>query len=429
MKKLFYGWRIAASGSALQFLQSMLVNQAFGVYVAVLIEEKGWSKTALSAAAAMKSTEVAVLGPILGWMVDRFGSQGLVRAGIIIFGIGLMLMSQIQTLWQFYGAFFVVALGASMFSNFLVSISIIQWFEKQRTKALSMLQFGGALGGLFVFVVAWFMQHYGWRWTAFGSGVVAMLVGYPLARMIRSKPEDMGMTVDGLPPAPKATAIDTASAKVDAPATVASVHTQRSFTTREALRTSAFWLLSVGHAASLLMVIAVNVHAVTHIKQDLGYSLATASLFFTLITLGQALGVMLGWVVGERFVKRKVAAACMLMHCVGVIGLTYAPNGWVLAFSLLLHGIGWGLRGPFMQAIRADYFGRNSIGVILGLSTLITVFGNIGGPIFAGACADYYGNYSVGFTALATIGIFGALFFLMAKPPKLPDTPSPAATP
>ena len=75
MRKLFYGWRVAASGSALQFLQSMLLNQAFGVYVAVLYEEKGWSKTALSAAAAMKSTEVAALGPILGWMVDRFGAR------------------------------------------------------------------------------------------------------------------------------------------------------------------------------------------------------------------------------------------------------------------------------------------------------------------------------------------------------------------
>lgn len=415
MKKLFYGWRVAASGSALQFLQSMLVNQAFGVYVAVLVEEKGWSKTALAGAAAMKSTEVAVLGPILGWMVDRFGSQGLVRAGVILFGIGLMLMSRIDTLLQFYAAFFVVALGSSLFSNFLVSISIIQWFEKNRTRALSMLQFGGALGGLFVFVVAASIQAFGWRWTAFGSGILAILVGYPLARMIRSRPEDMGLTVDGLPATPKAQPIQTGQAG-SMPVTPA----QRSFTAREALRTSAFWLLSIGHAMSLLVVIAVNVHAITHIKQGLGYSLATATLFFTLITLGQALGVILGWTIGEKFAKRKVAATCMLMHSFGLLGLTYATGPWMLGSCILLHGVGWGLRGPFMQAIRADYFGRNSIGVILGLSTLITVFGNIGGPIIAGLFADYYGNYTAGFTLLATLALFGGLFFLMAKPPTLP---------
>ena len=414
MKNLFYGWRVAASGSALQFLQSMLLNQAFGVYVAVLVEEKGWSKTALSAAAAMKSTEVALLGPVLGWVVDRFGSQGLVRAGIVIFGLGMMLLSRIDTLLQFYAAFFFVALGASMFSNFLVSISIIQWFEKQRTRALSMLQFGGALGGLFVFVVAASIQTFGWRWTAFGSGVIAILVGYPLARMIRSRPEDMGLTVDGLPPVPKATSIQTGPADHQTPPTP----TRHSFTAREALRTSAFWLLSLGHACSLLMVIAINVHAITHIKQSLGYTLATATLFFTLVTVGQALGVMLGWWIGERFAKRKVAASCMLMHCFGMLGLTYAVGPWMLGFSVLLHGVGWGLRGPFMQAIRADYFGRESIGVILGLSTMITVFGNIGGPIFAGVCADYFGNYTFGFTALAMLGLFGAVFFLLAKPPK-----------
>ena len=110
----------------------------------------------------------------------------------------------------------------------------------------------------------------------------------------------------------------------------------------------------------------------------------------------------------------------MLMHSLGLLGVTYAFGPWMLAACILLHGIGWGLRGPFMQAIRADYFGRNSIGMILGLSTLITVFGNIGGPIIAGMFGDYFGNYRAGFTLLAMLALFGALFFLMAKPPKLP---------
>src|SRR6185503_18266296 len=112
--KIFYGWRIVVAGGFLQFLQAMLLNQAFGAYVAVLVEEKGWSKTALSGAAAMKSTETAVLGPALGWMLDRFGSQGMIRIGIVLFGIGLMLMSQTDTLATFYAAFIVVALGSSM---------------------------------------------------------------------------------------------------------------------------------------------------------------------------------------------------------------------------------------------------------------------------------------------------------------------------
>jgi MFS family permease len=403
--KIFYGWRIVIAGGALQFLQSLLLNQAFGVYLAALVEDRGWSKTAISGAAALKSTEVALLGPVLGWMVDRVGAQGIVRAGVVIFGIGFMLLSWIDTLAGFYAAFVVVALGASMFSNFLVSVTIIQWFEKRRARALSALQFGGALGGIFVFLVAWSVQDFGWRATAFASGVIAILLGWPLARVIRSRPEDHGETVDGVPPAPRE------PGRGEAPS-------RRTFSAREAVGTSAFWLISLGHAFSLLVVTAVNVHAITHMKEGLGYSLAQATLVFTLVTVGQFFGVMLGWVIGEKFEKRLVAAACMLMHAAGLLMLTYATGLLILAVSALVHGTGWGLRGPFMQAIRADYFGRSSIGTIMGLSAMVTVFGNIGGPILAGVFADWYGNYRVGFTILAVLAGVGSLFFLMAKPPR-----------
>ena len=403
--KIFYGWRIVVAGGALQFLQSLLLNQAFGAYVAVLVEERGWSKTALSGAAALKSTESAMLGPVLGWMIDRFGSQGIIRTGIVSFGVGFMLLSQIDSLVGFYAAFLVIALGSSMCSNVPVSVAIIQWFEKRRARALSAIQFGSALGGIFVVLVAWSIQSFGWRATAFGSGVIAMLIGWPLARGIRSRPEDYGETVDGLPPAPEDTG------HPDAPS-------RRAFSASEALRTSSFWLISLGHGFSLLVVSAVNVHAITHMKEGLGYSLAQASLVITLVTVGQFLGVMLGWVIGEKFEKRLVAAACMLMHAAGLLMLTYATGPVILAVAALVHGTAWGLRGPFMQAIRADYFGRRSIGMILGLSSLIIVFGQVIGPILAGAFADWTGNYRAGFTLLAVMAGLGSLFFMLAKPPE-----------
>jgi MFS family permease len=405
--KIFYGWRIVFAGGALQFLQSALLNQAFGVYLAVLVEDRGWSKTAVAGAAALKSTEAAILGPVLGWLVDRFGSQAIARIGIVSFGIGFMLLSQIDTLLGFYAAFVVVALGASMFSNSIVGVAIIHWFEKRRARALSALQFGAAIGGLFVFVVAATIQAYGWRATAFGSGVLALLAGWPLSRIIRSRPEDHGEHVDGVPPVPKDESMPTAAGPV-----------RHGLSAREALRTSAFWLMGFGHAFSLFAVTAINVHAVSHIKEHLGYSLSLATLVFTLVTVGQFFGVMLGWVIGDRYQKRFVAAVCMLMHAAGLLMLTYATGPVILVIAALVHGTAWGLRGPFMQAMRADYFGRGSIGMIIGLSAIILLIGQIGGPILAGVFADWTGNYRMGFTILASLSGVGSLFFLMAKPPK-----------
>ena len=110
--KGFYGWRMVGAGAGLQFLQAGLLHQAFGAYFAVLTEERGWSKTSLSGAAAMQSMEAAVIGPLLGWIIDRFGPQGMIRAGVLAFGLGFMALSQIDTLAGFYGAVAIIAIGS-----------------------------------------------------------------------------------------------------------------------------------------------------------------------------------------------------------------------------------------------------------------------------------------------------------------------------
>ena len=402
--KIFYGWRMVAAGSGIQFLQAALLHQAFGAYFAVLAEERGWSKTALSGAAALQPMESALLGPVLGWVVDRFGPQGMIRAGIVTFGLGFILLSQIETLAGFYAAFIVIALGSSLCGFFPINVAIIHWFDRRRARALSILSLGLAFGGMFVPVIAWGMQTYGWRATAFASGLAAMVIGWPLARVFRRRPEDVGETVDGLPPAVADPARPDTSA-------------QREFSAREALRTGAFWLLSLGHGFALLIVYAVSVHAITHMKEGLGYSVAEASFVITLMVFAQVGGVLLGWAIGDRFQKRMIAAVCMLMHAAGLLMLTYAAGPVMLAAFALLHGGAWGLRGPMMQAIRADYFGRRSIGMILGLSSLIIVIGQIGGPMVAGMLADLTGNYRAGFTLLAVLAGLGSLFFLLAKKP------------
>jgi MFS family permease len=91
----------------------------------------------------------------------------------------------------------------------------------------------------------------------------------------------------------------------------------------------------------------------------------------------------------------------------------------IVAYALL-HGAAWGLRGPFMQAIRADYFGRSAIGMILGLSLMIIIIGQVGGPMIAGMLADLTGDYRLGFTVLALLAALGSVFFLLARRPARP---------
>ena len=417
--KGFYGWRMVIAGSALQFLQGGLMMQAFGAYVAVLTTERGWSKTALSGAAALQSVESALIGPALGWLVDRVGEHRLIQLGIVIFGLGLIAMGSVDTLAGFYGAVLLVALGSSLAGYFTINIALIHWFERQRARALSSAGLGLALGGLFVPVVAASITAFGWRATAIGSGVLAIAIGWPLARVFRGRPDALGMRIDG--------ASAQTAAATDAPAPT---HTDVTpgLTARQALRTGAFWLLSAGHGIALFAVTSVNVHAITHIKEGLGYSVAQASLVITLMTGAQIGGVLLGMAVGDRYDKRWICAACMLGHGFGLLMLTYASGSAMLAAFALLHGTAWGLRGPLMQAIRADYFGRRSIGMIMGLSSVVIAVGQVGGPLVAGAFADLTGDYRLGYTLLAVLALGGSFAFLLARPPVLPG-PTAAAVP
>ena len=404
--KIFYGWRIVAAAAGIQFLHAGLLLQAFGAYVAVLSEERGWSKTALSGGAALQSIEGALLGPALGWLIDRFGPRALVQAGIIVFGLGFIALSQIETISGFYAAILVIAVGASFSGYFPLSVTLVHWFQRRRARSLSFMGLGLAAGGLAVPLVGWMMQTYGWRTTAFASGVLTIVIGWPLSRVLRREPADLGETVDGLPPSPAAG--DPAAAEEPR---------GREFSAREALRTQAFWLLALAHGFALLVVSAVNVHAISHMKEGLGYSLAQASLVITLMTVAQAGGVLMGAAVGDRWEKRHVAAACMLGHMLGLLMLTYATHPAMVAAFAILHGMAWGLRGPFMQAIRADYFGLQAIGMIMGLSAFIISIGQVGGPMVAGYLADLTGNYRGGFTLLAVIAGSGSLLFLIARKP------------
>jgi MFS family permease len=408
--KIFYGWRMVGAACGIQFLLAAFLTQALGLYIAVLSDELGWSKTTLSGAAALQSVEAAIIGPVLGWIMDRVGPQKMIRLGMVIFSAGLLMLSQVNAVATFYTSAILMAIGASLSGYFPLSVALVQWFEKFRARALSIMSLGLGLGGLVVPLMAWSIQTWGWRYTAGGTGLLVLLFGIPMAVMILRRPEYHGEHVDGIDPALKA------AEPGDAP-----VVTQVEFTAAEAVKTRAFWMLAVGHGLALLVVSAVNVHAISHMKEGLGYSVATASWVILIMTFAQLVGILLGASLGDMFEKRKVAALCMLAHGLGMVCLTFANDMAMLIAFGIFHGVAWGLRGPFMQAIRADYFGRNAIGLILGLSAAIIALGQIAGPMVAGVLADLTGNYQLGFSLLALLSALGSLCFMLATKPLKPE--------
>jgi sugar phosphate permease len=345
-------------------------------------------------------------------LTDRFGPRVLIRTGVIFFGVGFMLLSRINSPVTFFLTFFMMAIGSSLMGSLPIGVALVSWFRRRRAMALGISATGMSTGGLLTQLVVLVMTTVGWRWTAFLSGIVVLLVGIPLAQLVRRSPEPYGLAPDGDPP-------DHAAAPGAATATTRAFGVD--FTVREAIRERSFWFISLGHGSALLVVSAVTVHLVVHVTERLGYSLHQAATAVALLTAMQMVGHLSGGFAGDRLSKRMICAGCLIGHAAAILLLAFATSFWMVAVFAIVHGLSWGMRGPLMSAIRADYFGSASFGTIAGFSSMIVMFGMIIGPILAGVLADRTGSYALGFGVLAACAAVGSIFFVLARRPEPPQ--------
>ncbi len=411
---VFYGWWIALATGGIHLLSSLLWMQSYGAYVVLLQAEFGWSKTVVAGAFALTRIESGLLGPIQGWLVDRFGPRIIVQIGMVLYGIGFMLFSQVDTILTFYLTFALMAVGSSLGGFATVMVAVVSWFSRHRSKAVAISSLGFSFGGLCVPIVVFALESFGWRTTAFISGVIVIVVGLPLAQMIRHRPDTYREVVDGIrEPEPTASSAGPKRSL------------RRDLTAREAFRTRAFWLISSGHGIALLSVSTLMVHLIPHLTTStMAMTLAAAGGVVALMTGSQVAGQIMGGFLGDRFNKRLMCTGCLVGHGAGVAIVAFAESVWMAMLAVVVHGLAWGIRGPLMTAIRADYFGSASFGTIMGFSSLIVMFGMTLGPIFAGYIADVSGDYQLAFIVLAAVSLLGALCFFLATPPKVPETAS-----
>ena len=241
---------------------------------------------------------------------------------------------------------------------------------------------GMGLGGLVIPGLAWTVTTYGWRSAAVASGILIWVVGIPAALVVRHKPEPHGYLPDGDRPEDAIAEHDENGQ--DHEALKCPLATHDDFTVKEALKTPAFWLITGGHASALLVVSLVSIHQVQHMVQRLGMTLESASVIVSLLMAMMIMGQLLGGFLGDWVSKRVLLVACMVGHMLGLLSLAYATSLWQLVLFTALHGIAWGARGPNMQSLRADFFGRSFFATIMGFSSIIMMIAMMAAPIFAG---------------------------------------------
>ena len=414
-RKIFYGWYIVAAGIVINMLMGGLIMHAFHFYVAELKSEFLWPATIFSIAFMITRIESGVLGPIQGWLIDRFGPQTMMRLGIASTTIGLIAFSQLNSQATFIGFYFIVAIGASVGGFMTVSVAVVTWFEKKRSRALGFMSTGFAFGGFLATPVSYMIEQIGWSLSAIVSAIVLFTVGQVLATLFVRRPEDRGLVKDG---ADDGDALETsvATTRLSSPH---NPHRHRDFTVREALRTRAFWGLALAHGAPLLVISGVFVHFTLLVTEVDGLTTLHAGIAYTIMNLAQLVGQLGMGYLGDRFSKRLLLVPAMFGHCAAAIMLGFAASYEVILLAAIINGLAWGSRAPLITALRADYFGASNFGQIMGWSSIVMSAFMIVGGLLSGVFRDVLGSYEIPFLILGLGAGTGVLWVAMAAQPKL----------
>jgi sugar phosphate permease len=404
--RTFHGWRIVGGAVVMQSLQSLLFWQAFATYAALWMADFGWSRTTISWAASLQRTESGLLGPLHGWWLDRSSPRRVFVAGVLLMGSGLIGLGFVQDFTQFIVLYLIASIGSSLAGMLTLMTVVVNWFDRQRARALAGLQLGLSLGSLALPLLAWALVGFGWRPVIIASGLLIIAVGLPIARLLHRDPESLGLRPDGDEP-------QEATARPEQPA----APTARRSWAGGALRTPAFWLISLGHGAALAIMSGVGVHFVIYATEVLDIGITTAATLMAVMTASAVAGQLAGGIAGDRIDKRWLAGGAMLSHSAAMAALVVASGTALVAVAAILHGLAWGVRGPLMGAMRADHFGRAAFASVMGFSSLVVMVGSVGGPLVIGLVADGTGSYAGGFAALAVVGLVGAAaFFVLGRP-------------
>ncbi len=146
-RNVFYGWKLVGLSVFMLSLMALTVFQGLGTFLVAFERQFGWTRTQMSGAFALARAEGAVLGPIEGWLIDRLGNRRMILIGYVIMGVGFILFSQVDSLWEFYAVFMLITLGSGL-GGWLAMISMVNnWFIRRRSLAIAAAMSGVHVGG------------------------------------------------------------------------------------------------------------------------------------------------------------------------------------------------------------------------------------------------------------------------------------------
>ncbi len=406
--QIFYGWYIVMAHMALHFYMSVIFVYGMGVFLGPITTQMGWTRAQFSIAAGLQRVEGSVASPIIGFIVDKFGSKKVVLVGTFLIAIGVMSLSSVNSLWIFYASYLLVGLGSSATIGIPFSTPVAKWFRRKRGTAMGWMFVGATFSGIFLPLLALAIENIGWRATLlFCSGGIIIL-GIPATFIVRDNPEAYGFTPDGYTPILQTNSEDQLEKQP-----VSSIYGS---TVTEAIRTPAFWILATIFGLLAMSTSAMFIHQIPYFE-SIGFSRAAATTTIATFTLLSGIGRLgFGWIMD--YIDPKLALAGLsVLTVIGLLSLLFITEYWHTLIYALVLGIAFGGSIPARPILTSEYFGTRAFGSITGLMQSLGVLGAFIAPVLMGYVFDSTGSYKAAIFILSgLIAIATPLSLILPRP-------------
>ncbi len=389
MRGIFYGWIVVFASAAIVCI-SLGCLFSLGVFLVPIERAMGWSRGAISTVALLNWMAMGLGSFCWGALSDRIGGRGVALGGGVLLGLGLVLSSQAQALWQFFLTFgFVVGFAAGAFYAPLTATTT-KWFTARRGLAVSLVSAGIGLGILLIAPLARALTSaWDWRVAMLVLGDLAWLVVIPVALLLRE-------------PGPG-----------DVPAVTTAAPAGREYTTRGVLLTPQFWVIALTHFACCAAHSGPIFHMVTH-ATDRGVGTMAAATVFGISGLASIAGRVGGGLLADRFGAKRTLIAGLALQAAMIFGYLFAGDLLSFVALALVFGAAYGGVMPLYALVTREYFGEKVMGSAYGAVFLVSTLGMGLGSFAGGAIYDRLGAYTwlfLGSFAIGTMAVMLALAF------------------
>jgi MFS family permease len=416
--RLHPAWIVLAA-LTLAMLAASGLRATFGIYIKPMEAEFGWTRGALSGAAAISLLLLGAAGPFVGRLADRWGPRRVIVLALLLLATGTVGSAFVQRLWHVYvTAGLLMAIGAGGVALTTGSAVIARWFESRRGLAIGIAAGGMSAGQLIIIPLATGLTFsYGWRTSYLWLGLGLLALVLPLvAWFIRNNPEDRGVRPYGAT-GPMQTASQAAAAQAAGRVSVV-----------DAAHTTPFWLLMAtffvcGYTSNGMVLTHFMPHALEH--------------NFTAFQASAALGVMgamnvvgttaSGWIC-DRFGRRVPLATYYFLRGVSLLFLLYVWNVPSLHVWAAVFGLNYISTVPPTTTLTANIYGRYSVGELSGWIFFAHQVGAALGAALAGWIFEWTGSYAPAFVSAALMGFLAAGLALMIREEPIRARPLQPAT-